>query len=408
VLSVIVTLWRLVPRPLRAFFWMAARPIAELLTPLRVRRWWRRGENGGEPVMVAGFHSSILGLGEGARLFALALKQGGFQIHAADLGPILGMRSELTSGGGKFEGEARTVISHLNPPELLEFLYRSGGRPLAGRRHVGYWAWELPDLPHGWKRAFRYVDEVWCPSAFTAEAVRKAAGGAVPVRVVPHPIFAFPASPDRRRFNFADGLCVVFHAFDLRSSAARKNPEAVLKAFERAGGHSHPQALLVLKVVSPETSPAMMAALRERLAGLSNVRLLTDQLSSPDMHALISSVDILLSLHRSEGFGLLAAQAMWAGKSVIATGWSGNMDFMDDRSSVLVPYRLQPVEDPQGIYAGALWAEPDVDVAAEALRRLLNDPEARADLGRRAAVHARTVFDRDRWLALVRRGIVAS
>lgn len=88
---------------------------------------------------------------------------------------------------------------------------------------------------------------------------------------------------------------------------------------------------------------------------------------------------MLVSLHRAEGFGLTPAEAMALGTPVLATGFSGVLDFMDDESALLIPFKPTPVADPQGIYSGQTWAQPDIAAAAQALTRLREDP----DLGRR-------------------------
>ena len=113
--------------------------------------------------------------------------------------------------------------------------------------------------------------------------------------------------------------------------------------------------------------------------------------SSPLIAVRLVSADIVLSLHRSEGFGLVPAEAMLLGRPVVATGWSGNMTFMDDSCAALVGYRLVPARDPRGVYAvpGATWAEPDIAHAAEWLRRLGDDPGLRARLGPAGQVAAR-------------------
>jgi glycosyltransferase involved in cell wall biosynthesis len=105
---------------------------------------------------------------------------------------------------------------------------------------------------------------------------------------------------------------------------------------------------------------------------------------------LTASADIVLSLHRSEGFGLVPAEAMLLGKPVIATGWSGNMDFMDTTCAVPIGYRLVPAHDPRGVYdvPGAEWAEADPDEAVAQLRRLADDPALRAAIGVRARAAA--------------------
>jgi glycosyltransferase involved in cell wall biosynthesis len=117
---------------------------------------------------------------------------------------------------------------------------------------------------------------------------------------------------------------------------------------------------------------------------VANIRLETRTLPTADLHALTASCDIVLSLHRSEGFGLVPAEAMLLGKPVVATGWSGNMAFMDASSAALVGYRLVPAEDPRHVYEGASWAEPDQADAVAHLRRLADDAGARAALGARA------------------------
>ncbi|MEA3033636.1 MAG: hypothetical protein QOH86_1652, partial [Sphingomonadales bacterium] len=76
-----------------------------------------------------------------------------------------------------------------------------------------------------------------------------------------------------------------------------------------------------------------------------------------------------------EGFGLTMAEAMLAGVPVVATDWSGNLDFMDETSALLVPSRMIEAADRRGVYGtGALWADPDVDAAAAQLRGLAERP----------------------------------
>jgi glycosyltransferase involved in cell wall biosynthesis len=142
----------------------------------------------------------------------------------------------------------------------------------------------------------------------------------------------------------------------------------------------------VFKTVGGDAAPEALSQLRAAIGDDADVRLMTEPLSADERDRLLASCDVLLSLHRSEGFGLLPAEAMAAGKPVIATAWSGNLDFMDGTCAVLVPYRLCDVEDGQGIYKGGQWAEADTEAAGLALARLIDDPERRADLGAQARI----------------------
>src|SRR5262249_38782466 len=123
--------------------------------------------------------------------------------------------------------------------------------------------------------------------------------------------------------------------------------------------------------------------------------------------------DVLVSLHRAEGFGLTPAEAMALGTPVVATGWSGVMDFMDADSAILVPSTPTPVKDPQGIYpAGQSWAEPDVAAAAAGLRGLRDAPDLRRALAGAGRARVRERLSPKAWFetlpVAVRRAAMAA
>ncbi len=396
--------WKALPPGVRAAAHRSAQAALNLATPALVTRAWRRGQPGAEPVTVAGLHSSSIGIGRGARLFAAALGQAGVQVQVQDVAATIQAARDLqTDPAPAALAEGGVLVSHLNPPELVLWLQRTAARGLRGRRHVGYWAWELADLPDSWMSAFAYVDEVWCPSRFTAEAVRARAPSSVPVHVVPHPVFMIPRlEPDRARFELGEGVCVVLAALDLKSTSARKNPLGAIAAYRRAVPVPDGSSLLVCKLSGGADAPERLAEVQAAIEDRCDIRLFQQVLSEPDMTRLIASADVVLSLHRAEGFGLLPAEALWLGKPVVATAWSGVMDFLDTGSAGLVPWTRSPVQDVQAMYAGGWWAEPDLDAAADQLRRLIADPLAREGLGARARTRAAEVFDAAAWIGSVR------
>ncbi len=376
-------LWRVLPRQAR-------------------RRWLARGvalmaPHPDQPpppapdgVVVVGELARASGLGEGARLMLHALRAAGVPAWSAEAGTLAGNdglapRSEPPPPGVP-------LVLHVNAPALPAALLGLGRAGVRGRRVVGYWAWELPVVPPGWRVGVPFVHEVWAPSRFTAAALEPLLPGRV--RIVPHPVAAAPPVPSalgRAAFGLPDAAVVTLVAFNLASSFERKNPLGAIEAHRLAFG-DRPDRLLLIKVVNPHHFPEDFEHLRAA-ATAPNVRIETRTLPPADNHALTAACDIVLSLHRSEGFGLGLAEAMLLGRPVVATHWSGNTDFMDADCAAMVPVHLIPARDPRGVFEapGAVWADPDLGAAAAHLARLADDAGLRRGLGARAqaAAHAR-------------------
>ena len=339
-------------------------------------------------VAVGGELTRASGLGEGARLMAASLQRLNIPVWTFEAGPNAAAGTDTADS----MPDNVPLVLHINAPMLPAALLRLPRRLLCGRRVIGFWAWELPTVPPAWHAGAAFVHEVWAPSRFTAAALEAVAPGRV--RVVPHPVAASPPAPSaltRADFGLPADAFVVLTSFSLASSFARKNPLASIAAFRAAFG-ADPDKILVLKVSHTEHWPADLALLRAAIAGAPNITLETRLLPPADNHALTACADVVLSLHRSEGFGLVPAEAMLLGRAVIATDWSGTTDFLDAGCGVPIPYRLVPAVDPRGVFEapGAVWAEADTGAAAAALIDLAADPARRASLGEAARTAAHT------------------
>ncbi|MBV9811590.1 MAG: glycosyltransferase [Acetobacteraceae bacterium] len=341
---------------------------------------------------VAGEVARASGLGEAARLFHAAARQLGEACWLIDTGSLVpGEAPDLAVEGAPAPPpDGVPMLAFVNAPTLPVAAMRLGRRRMGGRRVIGHWVWELETAPATWAAGLRFVHEVWAPTRFTAAALAPlAARRGLTVRVVPYPVAAAPVAPaklGRAAWGLPEDAVVTLVSASLASSMARKNPLAAIRAHRLAFG-DRADRVLMLKLGHAEHYRDDLAALVAAAEGARNVIWETRTLSPAESRALTRCCDILLSLHRSEGFGLVPAEAMLLGKPVVATGWSGNMDFMDRDTAALVGYRLVKVDDPRGNYAvpGAVWAEPDVGEAARHLAHLAEDPAARAALGARAA-----------------------
>ena len=246
--------------------------------------------------------------------------------------------------------------------------------------------------PPGWVGCAHSLCEIWTPSSFVRDSLVRLVDR--PIYVVPHHV---PARPERTRTVGMRREALPFTVLvmaDSRSSLSRKNPEGALRAFRTAFGGS-PAARLVLKLNgsaggADAASQALSAGAADALSG-GNVEVINSFLDADALEELFRGADVLLSLHRAEGFGIPMLEAMAHGLPVVATGWSGNLEFMDETNSHLVPYQLVPVRDAASIYRGSTWAEPDIHVAAQALRRLAEDPAHYARMASAAHLRARAL-----------------
>ena len=345
-------------------------------------------------VTIVGFLSSTVGIGGGARLSYYALRDLGYDVNYVDAGKIFYWHNNISLDFGAIarHSEGGVIIFHLNPPELSIILPLLGRRYVKHKKIVGYWAWELETVPQKWMSGFHLVDEVWVPSSFVASALVKLTN--IPVRIVRHPVRKPVLSLlVRRDFGLQETDFVVLTMFDMRSSAERKNPMAAIRAFRKAF-NDRDDVILIIKITNPSESRSVMDSIKREIDGAKNIRIMFDKLSQEDNASLINCSDVIVSLHRSEGFGLVLAESMLLGKPVIATAYSGNMDFMDSGCAILINYKLIAVNDPQGIYKGAniFWADPNIDEAAQWLVRLACDPELRERFGDQARKKAEEVF----------------
>jgi glycosyltransferase involved in cell wall biosynthesis len=310
----------------------------------------------------------------------------GFTVGLIDVSPLLGAPGGVTPPGGRpgfvFGDVGGPVLCHVNPPDFQAVLFRLG---LSGRSRmlIAHWVWELPVVGRSWRDAFRLIHEAWVPSAFVANALR-ASGFTGPIRLVAYPLRS-PPPPAPPAPRAAGDRFTVLTVFAFESGFHRKNPLAAVAAFRAAFG-DRDDVRLIVKTRGRSLSGDPERELAATIAAAANITVIDRDFDEAAMADLLAGSDVLLSLHRAEGFGLSLAEAMLMGKPVVATAWSGNLDFMNADAACLVPAELVAARDESPIYDGiqARWAEPSAASAADWLRRLHADRPMREAVGRAA------------------------
>jgi glycosyltransferase involved in cell wall biosynthesis/SAM-dependent methyltransferase len=338
-------------------------------------------------VNVVGYISSERGVGEVARQILGALDLRGIAAAPIDTPAVPGDIERVLRAVDDADHPYDVNLICVNADMLPAIAAALGPRFFQGHRTAGLWFWEVSQFPEQWLASFDHLDEVWVASEFIAEALRPVAP--IPVKTMRVPVTPLPpADLSRAELGMPEGFTFLF-VFDYRSVFRRKNPlglvEAFRKAFEPGAGPS-----LVIKSIFGEDFPRQRQELADAVADRPEIHLFEDNVAADAKNAMVANCDCYVSLHRSEGLGLTMAEAMYFGKPVIATAYSGNLDFMTQENSFLVPAPpglIGPDAAPYG--PSGHWAEPDLDHAAALMRSVVDDDEAREDRARRGAADIR-------------------
>jgi glycosyltransferase involved in cell wall biosynthesis len=334
-----------------------------------------------------GFRSAPTGLGSGLRGYLDALLRVTANIAVTDV-PVWGMDPPPDRRFDPDRNPFAFNIIHQNPNILGVFLTHYGRKTLNDRINIGCWIWELHAGYPAWRHFSRLFHEIWVPSNYVAESLRSICETSM--SVVPFPVNALPTclSITRSDLGLPGNAFTFTYIFDLASSLARKNPLALLRAFRDAFG-SRRDVCLVLKYHNVSSDPTAAATIERLASAYPNVHTFSYTMPGDHVHSLLQISDCFVSPHRSEGFGLNIASAMYYGKPVIVTGYSGNMDFTNDNTSFLIDYDMVAVGPGVPHYReGYGWAEPSVEHLTSLLLRVLENP----DLSRKVALAGQAVI----------------
>ncbi len=335
------------------------------------------------------------GLGVAARGLVSALWHSGLAVNLRPVRRPFHVHQQTTPARDvcDFDGPADLALIHLNPDAWSGLLTEADHRRLqAARYRVGYWVWETSEIPPVWQQGLEQVDAVWTPSQYCADLLRSFTDR--PIRVLPHVVPVLPPAPEGRsapwwqdELGIAPTDLLLGYAFDGSSFLDRKNPLALVRAF-RASGLGDQGVRLLLKTKHLREHPLVAAELDRAVAGDAAIRVV-DQVYAPDrQRELMAGIDIYCSPHRSEGFGLTVAEAMAAGKLVVATDYGGPRDWLTSDCGFPVACREVTLERDIGPYrAGSRWAEVDEEHLCDQLQRaveLWRQPDQRRQLATRA------------------------
>lgn len=335
--------------------------------------------------LVTGYLRAELGIGDAARRALVAMRSAKITCSGFSFSLTKNRQHDESVVDNEIATDLDTNIVWVNADQLVYFSRFVGEEFFNGRYTVGCWAWETENPPEQMGGAARFMDEIWVPSTYSAEAIRTITD--VPVFVFGHPVEVPKVDPsiDTRRLGMPEGF-VFFFMFDFLSTTSRKNPIGLVEAFSKAFRPGEGPSL-VLKSINARERVVETAGVKDAIGDRSDIVFIDTYVSSAEVTAMLARADCYVSLHRSEGFGLTLAESMALGVPVVATGYSGNLDFMDEDCAFLVPAGRSLVGRGSPPYPpDSIWGEPDLDAAAEQMRRVYaskKEASRRASLARK-------------------------
>lgn len=332
-------------------------------------------------VNVLGFFEHVGSSGEGARRVVRALSEAGLPVTWTTL-----ERSPAASAVSENLSSPRNDVAGINlwyvNPDYLPRVFEPNNEI-----NIAYFAWELPEFPLAWEESLKNLDEIWVYSNFIRQAITPVAQKySVPVVTVGAPLEKTLIAPFvRQRSGLPEDKFSFLFIFDMASHMERKNPHAFVEAYRRAFGEDSQDTLLAIKIINGQRYPLQRRRLKKLVRSVNGI-LIDEVMPRSVLSGLIAECDAYVSLHRAEGFGLTIAEAMQLGKPVIATNYSGNTDFMTEQNSYPIPYQLIELRKDVGPYRkGQMWAEPDMEAAAQAMRQVLENTDKAQRRGIQAA-----------------------
>ena len=359
-------------------------------------------------VTVIGLLSAASGLGAVARGVVEVFRALGLPVEEIDVTALYLQSSSALERAAVESAIAdssclyRITFLSINPDMIPPFVACGGDRLLDNSYVISYWFWELPSFRNDWFRFFAATDEIWAASEFNRRGF--AAVAPCPVRRVPALVdnLATDETVVRGSFGISDEAFVFLYIFDASSYVERKNPFALIEAFQRTFAQSE-KVVLVLKTHTTENDRVALRAIQSAARQDSRIVLINERVTKEAIHSLISMADCFVSPHKSEGFGLNIAEAMWFGRPVIATDFGGSTDLVSRATGLPIQYDLEEIKTDLGPYIhGQYWASINKVALGDAMRKLVAAPGLARELGGAAAKAIREICGIDSICRLVK------
>ncbi len=350
--------------------------------------------NEGKGASVISYFKTVKGLGEAAKSYGKAIELLNLEVNYADIVSMQDVESNSITYG-------ELNILGANGDQLPMFFNNLGFSKGFPRKSIGIWFWELDKLTPNFQQGLKYIDKIWATTKFNYETFKSVID--LPIDYVPMPIL--------KTFDFSERKLIqgeyFINIFDFLSDFNRKNPMAAIEAFNLAFPIEGSGPKLLIKSTNSVFDPQNSKLLANKVSERNDIIWIDEVLPENQLNYLIKNSIGLISLHRSEGFGMNIANAMQMMVPTIASAYSGNMDFCNEQNSFLVNFNLVPVETKNVNYANMKcnWADPDISAAADYLIEIYKDSKKVDKIVNTAVEDISNIYAVERIMKLIKKSI---
>lgn len=339
-------------------------------------------------INIYGYINGEFGLGEAVRLLISAIESASIPYDLLNFDILTNhQHNDLSYSDFKTEGQYSINLVLLGPAEAKKIITHSkfNETNFKNKYNIFYLNWESEYFPEEYVKNLTFYDEIWFPSRYCEKAISKYFSK--PTKTIPYPI-EINISPlnDVEYSNFFDPNTFNFlFLFDYNSTLERKNTINLIKCFKKTFEPNDKRVALTIKTSRSTRFKSEKNQLLEEIGNYENIILVENIFEKNTLHHIIKNCDCYISLHRSEGYGLTMAEAMYFGKPVIATGYSGNLEFMNSENSFLVDYEICNVNAKMLNYdENTVWSNPDIEHASQLMKDVFDNPSHAKEIGEKA------------------------
>lgn len=238
--------------------------------------------------------------------------------------------------------------------KTLAFEYPENYKFINTKFKYGMLVYETTEVPKNWiDNINKYLDILFLPGEFNKKIFLESGVNPDLIKIAPYginpDIYCRKMNKQKKKFTFLS-VCM---------PQKRKGIDVLVDSFNKVFGRQKDVDLIIKFPYTPGISQYDIELNKIKLS--DNIKIIMQEYTEEQMAELMHGSDCFVLPTRAEGFGMVFLEAIACGLPVVATGWGGHCDFLNEDNALLVKYK--PIKAGEIQYdnknGNGLMAEPD-------------------------------------------------